>query len=463
MNRSFRVIALFCAVCVFFLTFSTDARAAGRLQELPERPVIVIDPGHGGDNQGTLGGNQDEKYMTMTTALAMYEELCKYDNVDVYLTRTEDVKVLIKDRAQFAASVNADFLFSIHYNASENHTFFGSEIWIPHEAPNNCYGYQFGHVFLTAMREQGLFLRGIKTRLNDRGTDYYGIIRESAALGIPAVILEHCHVDEARDSGYCDSEEDLVRFGKEDAAAVAKYLGLKSSLLQVDYSDYELEEADEDHPVASTLQDATPPDVCLLEFVEADYGTGLLRLTVSAADYDSTLLYYDYSIDGGNTYSERFMWPGSDALSGSYEDTFTLDLTIPDRTAPSVILRAYNLYDMSTASSPYSSLQFFRYTGASGNPEPDAGRDGEKLPEEPGSVADSQISASDHPSLPAMADGAATENSPVSFLTFLEICLGVVIVLFLILLVSQTVAYRKRRKRRRQRRKYEGAARNQQR
>lgn len=459
MNGSFRKILLLTAAVIGLWRLFLPVQAAERLQELPERPVIVIDPGHGGDNQGTIEGNQDEKYMTMITARAMYDELCKYDNVHVYLTRTEDVKMILADRAKFAAQVNADFLFSIHYNASENHELFGSEIWIPHEAPHNAYGYQFGQVFLSAMREQGLFLRGIKTRLNDRGEDYYGIIRESAALGIPAVILEHCHVDEARDSGSCDSEEDLIRFGKEDATAVAKYLGLKSSLLQVDYSDYELAEADDRYPVASTLRDDTPPDVCLLEFVQADYETGLLRLTVSAADYDSLLLYYDYSTDGGLTYSERFPWPGSDALSGSYEDTFTLDLTIPDKTAPTVILRAYNLYDLFTASSPYTSLQFFRYPEASGEEE---GSLGEKREEEADRESSLAPTVSD-PALPVMAEGAKEEPTPVSFLTFLEICLGVVVVLFVILLISQTIVYRKRRKRRRQRRKVEGESRNQKR
>ena len=37
--------------------------------------------------------------MTMVTAMAMYEELLKYDNVDVYLTHTEDVNLSLADRA----------------------------------------------------------------------------------------------------------------------------------------------------------------------------------------------------------------------------------------------------------------------------------------------------------------------------------------------------------------------------
>lgn len=66
--------------------------------------------------------------MTMVTALAMYEELTKYDNVDVYLTHTDDVTMSLADRAQFAADRNADFLFSIHYNASMDHDLFGRSL-----------------------------------------------------------------------------------------------------------------------------------------------------------------------------------------------------------------------------------------------------------------------------------------------------------------------------------------------
>ena len=134
-----RKTTIFVLLSALFVStiFSLKVQAAQRLQELPERPVIVIDPGHGGENQGTIEGEQDEKYMTMTTAMAMYEELCLYDNVEVYLTRTEDKDIKLKERAEFAKSVNADFLFSIHYNASENHELFGAEIWIPSQTPFN--------------------------------------------------------------------------------------------------------------------------------------------------------------------------------------------------------------------------------------------------------------------------------------------------------------------------------------
>ncbi len=209
-------------------------RAAPRLQDIKgEKLVIVIDPGHGGENRGTIENSHEEKQMTMTTALAMYEELVQYEDVEVYLTHTEDIDMTLKERAAFAKSVDADFLFSIHYNASANHEFFGSEVWVSAFPPYNSYGYQFGCEFLTDMREFGLLVRGVKTRLGDKGLDYYGIIRESVALDIPAVIIEHCHVDEARDAVYCENDEQLRQFGKMDAAAVARYFGLKRGLFRV--------------------------------------------------------------------------------------------------------------------------------------------------------------------------------------------------------------------------------------
>ena len=116
-QKGLLVRTMICAVSLAAACFygnSLPAQAAPRAQETGERVVIVIDPGHGGDNEGTLEGPAQEKKMTMVTALAMYEELTKYDNVDVYLTHTDDVTMSLADRAQFAADRNADFLFSIH-------------------------------------------------------------------------------------------------------------------------------------------------------------------------------------------------------------------------------------------------------------------------------------------------------------------------------------------------------------
>lgn len=433
------------------LLSSVPALAAERLQDTGEKTVIVIDPGHGGNNRGTIENNHEEKYMTMITAQAMYDELIQYDNVEVYLTRTSDVTMKLKERAKFAAEKEADFLFSIHYNASENHELFGSEVWVSAFAPYNAYGYQFGYAFLSDMAEKGLFIRGVKTRLGDKKTeDYYGIIRESVALGVPAVIIEHCHVDEERDEIFCATEEQLREFGRADATAVAKYFGLKSSTLQVDFSDYPLANADENIVVPGTLRDDTKPDVCQIEFLDADYEKGLLSLTVSGTDLDSPLLYYDYSLDGGNTYSRREIWPDSDALQGDYTDTFTLNLEIPDGSAPDVVVRAYNMFDLFTESNRYTSLQTF----SAPTPVP------EQQQPETDETASSGILEQEIKQV--LSSDLEENKKEVSLFSFLKICLAVVVFLFVILLVSQTISYRRRKKRRRlQQRKEAGNRKNQ--
>lgn len=447
-----RVCGFLFAVCLLAGTLmqSLSVSAADRVQPVGEEIVIVIDPGHGGSNQGTLSGHTIEKEMTMITAMTMYQELGKYDNVKVYMTHTDDRDMSLKERAEFAAGVGADFLFSIHYNASENHSMYGTEVWISCEKPYNAYGYQFGYLHLQAMQEKGLFLRGVKNRMNNEGTDYYGIIREAAALSVPALIIEHCYVDEERDAEFIQNEEGFAEFGRLDALSVAKYFGLKSSTLGVDYSEEatKLQPASADSLVQYTLMDATSPDVCELELQECDYDTGEVHITVRAADYDTPLIYYDYSIDNGQNWSRLESWPGSNALTGEYTDTFQLDLTIPEGVRPNVVLRAYNLADLYTRSNVLAFEQAFtRHTDEPGTEESEESK--EAVPAA-APLDHSRKSIGTTTFMPTI-DKPEEEDTTVGVLTFLKLCLAFVIILFFIVLTTQIVNYRRKWNRRHRR------------
>ncbi len=399
------------------------AMAAELLQETGEKVVVVIDPGHGGSNLGTTANGHEEKSMTLVTALAMYDELLLYDGIEVYLTRTQDKDMTLKERAQFAESVEADFLFSIHYNASEQHDAYGAEVWVPMHAPYSTYGYQFGYEALTNFRELGLLVRGIKTRPGEKGLDYYGILRESVALEVPAVIIEHCHVDEAHDAGFCDSEEKLQLLGRRDAAAVARYFGLKSSALNVDYSDREAADTGDEAWLNALLNARTAPELCQISYVDADYEEGLLTLSVSGSDSDSGLLYYSYSIDGGETFSGRESWPGGDGLTGAYQKEFTLMLNIPPGLRPVVVVRAYNGFDIGTESNPYESPMIFPFP-----PEPEDSR-------------------------PEQAEDPEPEAAPEKF-EDLDMLIAIVmftIAIVLSMMLALQIVEAKRRKKRRQR------------
>jgi N-acetylmuramoyl-L-alanine amidase len=84
--------------------------------------VIVIDPGHGGDNHGTythsaLDG-RFEKEFTLDWALRL-KPLLEQEGWKVFLTRTSDVYVTNADRVVFAEAHHADLFISLHFNSTD--------------------------------------------------------------------------------------------------------------------------------------------------------------------------------------------------------------------------------------------------------------------------------------------------------------------------------------------------------
>lgn len=425
----FRILA--CVFLTFFIFLSggakLTAKAGKRLQDPGEKLVVVIDPGHGGENHGTTENGYLEKSMNMTTAMAMYDELCRFEGIEVYMTHTDDRDLSLKDRAKYAAEKEADLLISLHYNASETHLLYGSEAWISLEPEYHAYGYQFATVAMRELRDMGMNLRGIKTKPNSRGEDYYGVIREAVALGIPAVILEHCHVDHPEDSLHCDTEEEKKAFGVADAHAVAKYYGLKSSSLGVDYSDYPdtLPDISLTESVVRAGYDASAPDSCTATVSEAFYDEDRVLVKVSAFDKESNLIYYSFSLDGGDTFSKIMPWPEGDILTGEFENSFLMELEIPDGTSPKICFRAYNPYDVYTDSNVLTFPQEFRRP--------------ESAPEEISGETQDLESASDFTSdsdaVPAGGSDTREKKQAVEvFLSVLEVCIPMVFAVFLLLL-----------------------------
>lgn len=317
--------------------------------EPEEKPlVIVIDPGHGGtaDDGKPEGGVYDgfiEKEMNLIVAKSMKEELEKYEDVTVYLTRTGDQRLSLEERVNYAKSVNADFLFCLHFNLSKDHnTLFGAECWVSAFDRYYSEGYAFADIEMEALEKLGLYSRGIKTRLNDRGTDYYGIIRLSVEQELPCVLIEHCHMDHENDRPFCEEREQWEALGRLDAASVAKYFHLKSDALGVDHSDYQTLHVP--IPTGVMRPDSTEPDICLIEVKEQEMETGQVTVELSAADFDSGMLYYDYSYDGGETFSPRLAW-GDKSV-----DTITFTMQIPPHIIPKIVARGYNGYDLCTES-----------------------------------------------------------------------------------------------------------------
>lgn len=398
--------------------------------------VIVIDPGHGGENLGANPKGIEEKDLNMVVALAMYEELLQYDNVEIYLTHTEDVDMSLRQRAQFAADKNADFLFCLHFNMSPKHNLFGTEVWISAFDEYYSKGLSFGKIQIETMEGMGLYSRGVKTKLMEsRVDDYYGIIRESRSVGVTCALIEHCHLDNVNDKGYYESEDKLQSLGRADAESAAKYLGLSSSKLGVDYSDYPREEVP--LPTDVMAPDYTAPEICRIEELSCDPSTGEVTFALTATDPDSPMLYYSYSLNGGMSWSNLFAWQKG-------EETIHVTLTIPSgREMPKISFRAHNLYDRYTESNAivYPTFHYGEELEevTAGIPAVASGEETSNLPS--GDDALSEVNFN------APQSGSGQNEVPI--LVFLEISLIAACIIFLAAVAARLVKGAKRRKRRR--------------
>ena len=81
---------------------------------------IVIDPGHGGRDPGTVARGLTEAALTLDVALRLEKLLQKEAGVEVVLTRRTDVYVPLEERTAIANRHNADLFLSIHANSSRN-------------------------------------------------------------------------------------------------------------------------------------------------------------------------------------------------------------------------------------------------------------------------------------------------------------------------------------------------------
>lgn len=82
-------------------------------------PVIVVDPGHGGMNSGTLSvrDGQPEKEFTLDWARRL-KPLLEAEGWTVYLTRTNDTDLALSNRVAFAEAHHADCFISLHFNSA---------------------------------------------------------------------------------------------------------------------------------------------------------------------------------------------------------------------------------------------------------------------------------------------------------------------------------------------------------
>ncbi|MCH4825659.1 SH3 domain-containing protein [Planococcus halocryophilus] len=150
----------------------TTVRKKGTLNGL----TIVLDPGHGGNDGGTVGVRKtQEKELTLKTAEILSHHL-NAAGAEVVMTRQSDTYVDLRTRVSGSHQAGADAFISIHYDATDDSSISGFTSYYQHEYQKELAEYLNSEL-------------GKKLTLKDRGVQQgnYLVLRENKQ---PAVLVE---------------------------------------------------------------------------------------------------------------------------------------------------------------------------------------------------------------------------------------------------------------------------------
>ncbi len=167
--------------------------------------IVVIDPGHGGNDPGADYYGVKEKNVNLAVAKLLNEKLKNEENgIKTVMTRDKDVFIKIGDRAKIANNINADLFISIHCNAlADRSKGLGASVLVMNEKQMTNLGLKYDEETRIARLEnfdrslkmsdyvldelvntanRTLFLKGVIQNRRD-----LGVIRETIS---PSIIVE---------------------------------------------------------------------------------------------------------------------------------------------------------------------------------------------------------------------------------------------------------------------------------
>lgn len=178
-------------------------------------PKVFIGVGHGGNDSGAV------KYLvekTINLEIAIHcRNLLLSNGVRVMLSREKDENDPLTEEIQECNAFSPDLAVDIHSNAGGGD---GFEAFYYHGGGKSKELAQNIEKEVIAIGQNS---RGLKTKLNAQGKDYFGFIRQTKA---PAVIVEGFFVDNEIDSK--ENQNKLKEFGEAYARGILKTLGVKN-------------------------------------------------------------------------------------------------------------------------------------------------------------------------------------------------------------------------------------------
>ncbi len=193
--------------------------------------LVVLDPGHGGDDRGATSdaSTADEADLNLSVALAASADL-EDRGVPVILTRTDDVTLPGTARSAVVGPSGALVFVSIHHRGDEGEPVVEPHTEVFHQVGSDSSRRLAGlvHEELTAaLTVAGVDWTataqpGVKHLLNQRGSDYFTVLRETPDAA--SVLVEVASLASPSGAALLDSDEGRQREARALSEAIVRFL-----------------------------------------------------------------------------------------------------------------------------------------------------------------------------------------------------------------------------------------------
>lgn len=206
MSHLLRLLPLLLAV-LWTTTACRSSRSVGR-----EHFVLVIDAGHGGNDQGAAGRRSLEKDINLKVARRVCKRIRKKcRGVEVIQTRPDDKFVTLEDRADMANYFGADLFISIHSNSARGWAE-GTETFI-HPSARGSRSERMARLIEQEYMKEGRKSRGVKTA-------NFAVLRGTR---MPAVLTELGFISNRSEERFMKSRKGQKRLARSISNAFIRY------------------------------------------------------------------------------------------------------------------------------------------------------------------------------------------------------------------------------------------------
>lgn len=178
---------------------------------------VFIGVGHGGSDPGAVGLIREAE-ANLTIALEL-KRILEEVGVVVGISRLKNENDTLSEEIKEANAFQPDFAIDVHNNAGGGD---GFEVYVQTGA-NAAQSKKAGQLLEKYVKAMGQNSRGVKTKLNDAGKDYFGFLRQ---INYPAVIVEGFFVDNAKDVADFDTATEQKKLAAAYAAAILEHLNV---------------------------------------------------------------------------------------------------------------------------------------------------------------------------------------------------------------------------------------------